>query len=167
MPTSTYSTLNTSTTHNTGGAASFLTEFGLCNVTSASTTTYRECEAILTAADAHLTSWTYWGDIPAHDDAFVGTFARIYARAVAGHLTSGVYDAGSRSYNATITTRYQIEAPTEIVVPRLLYADESWFNVKVTSDSPMQWYYRDGVVYLQSCHAARENIRFNIIIHSI
>ena len=147
---------------------------------------FNECEVILSLAEKHRKSWTYWVDIelPSTQSAtrtlraspeslistpgFVKTFARVYARAVAGHLVESSYDPSSRHFKATITLDLRIRAATEIQVPTDVFADETSFAVKVEPRGSMQWFYSAGVLYIERCqHGMSTQFQFTIVIHAL
>lgn len=123
------------------GGSSFLTEFGLCapdgRPDSINTI---ECEFVMSLADDHLQSWTYWDSSFFEDNGDVNwdvvkPFARVYARAVAGIPTKMTFNLDSRKFRLEYTIDLAIEAATEIFVPLVHFPNG--FNV--TTSSQLKW----------------------------
>eukprot|EP01062_Namystynia_karyoxenos_P021287 TRINITY_DN1808_c0_g1_i3.p2 TRINITY_DN1808_c0_g1~~TRINITY_DN1808_c0_g1_i3.p2 ORF type:complete len:532 (+),score=201.14 TRINITY_DN1808_c0_g1_i3:97-1596(+) len=82
---------------------------------------------VLDEADKHLQSWTYW-DIAGlvnqtgglNMDA-VRVFVRAYASAVAGMPEAMSFDHTTRRFSLSFTPSAGLSAPTEIVLPQMLY----------------------------------------------
>ena len=109
------------------GGSSFLTEFGLCAPDgSTNSTTTIECEFVMSEADKHFQSWTYWDSVffDGNGDVIWDTvrgFARAYAQAISGTPKLMTFNTTTAEFNLWYYLDTDIEAATEIVVPTLHY----------------------------------------------
>ncbi len=109
-----------------------LTEWGaaLPNASLPFSANTDQVRTVTALADEHLTSWTFW-DI--NDgvynkytrkwdmDALLSGFVRTYAQAIAGTPTSMSFDIATASFSLEFAADVTIGAPTEVVVPSILY----------------------------------------------
>jgi len=81
-----------------------------------------ECQAVMKELDNHLSSWTDYGDSQGEtwgpSAVTQESWARTYARAVAGKPLSMSFDPKSKEFNFCFVPNLQIQAPTEIFASR-------------------------------------------------
>jgi len=115
------------------GGGTFLTEFGNCIPINSTNECEQAEQFVLEQADANLQSWTYWASQFWNSSASgailptpVMTFARPFARAIAGTPTEMSFVPASRrfklSFDADVLPKNDvIDAPTEVFLPRVQY----------------------------------------------
>ncbi|ELU12557.1 hypothetical protein CAPTEDRAFT_117937, partial [Capitella teleta] len=124
------------------GGASILTEFGLCKPSTDDGINI-ECNAYMQLADEFLQSWIDWD----HSDMIwfnpdgslklekVYDYTRAYAQAIAGTPVSMKFDPSSSDFHLDFIADTNIQAPTEIFVPKLRYSN----GYSVQASPGLQW----------------------------
>ena len=108
----------------------------------------QELEDAMTATDASMVSWIGW----AYENLYDGSsgqphaelakhYSRPYPAAVAGVPKSFSFDKESRTFRLEFTSNVEIDAPTEIILPRGTF--HSGFKVQVVPAGSLVQYKRD------------------------